>query len=164
MQARKIAEKKAKEYMTEAQREKRSLEGLFGSDPNLRVLKPAPFSWITFGAVPRDSQPPPPRFGTVEGIDMAFDGFMRAVFRLSPGEFAVTMNNSETMVYLVHLLEYDRTLDALLAQFGEEKDNRFMMLAGMDRGQIFRNWVDGLMKDAGVHWRRDPAELTDRRR
>ncbi len=158
MEARKLAEKKAKEYMAEARREKKSLEALFGKQPELRVLKPAPFSWITFGPTPRENEPPQPRFGVVEGVDIPGEAFMRAVFHLSPDDYTVTTNNPQTTVFVVHLLEFDRSLDTMLTSFGQDKDPRYKSLANFDREKIYRGWIEGLLQEAGVEWRRDPRE------
>jgi hypothetical protein len=89
---------------------------------------------------------------------MPGEDFMRGVFRLSPGEFGVTHNHPQLTYYAVHLLFYDPSRDALYAQFGSEDQRKYMMLARADMFRIFKGWIEGIMDDAGIRWKRPPKE------
>jgi len=162
--ARTLAQKKAEACMAEAQTDKKTLEALFGKQSDMRVLKPAPFSWATLGVVARDSRENEmPRLSEVEGVEMPGEGFMRSVFKLSPGDFGVASNQPQLTFYVVHLLFCNPTRDSLYAQFGAEDDRKYMMLADIDRSRMFQNWVDGVFEDVGVRWKRTPnVERFDR--
>jgi hypothetical protein len=162
--ARKIAQEKAAKYLGEVRTKKESLEAAFGAQPNLRVLKPVPFAWMTSNVLtPRDRSGQPPRLSEVEGIESPGNEFMSTVFHLEPGEYGVAMNHPQSTVYVVHLLEFERSLDSLQKQFAEEPFRQYADVAQTDQRNLFFGWVEGVMKDAGVHWVREPLQQQRRR-
>ncbi len=155
--ARKIAQEKAEKYMAEAKRDQATLEETFGKQPELKVIKPPMFSWMTLGNVPRDPSANRPRLSEVPGVDQPGDEFMKTVFGLNPGEFGVTMNHPETAVYIAHLLSFDRALDPLFEQFAREPFQMYRVVGSSDMEKAYRSWISGLMTEAKVHWEREPA-------
>lgn len=157
IKARKLAEEQADKYMAEAKKDKATLEAAFGKQPELQVVKPPLFSWLTTGSVALNPSNLP-RISDVPGIEQPGSAFMEAVFRLEPGEFDVTSNRPETTVYVVHLLSYDRQLDALFDQFAQEPARMYQSVMGEDYFQpALQSWIKHLMKEADVRWEREPV-------
>jgi hypothetical protein len=154
--ARKVAQEKAEKYLAEAKRDKATLEETFGKQPELKVIKPPMFSWMTMGNVPRDPSANRPRLSEVSGVDQPGDEFLKTVFELSPGEFGVAINHPETVVYVVHLLSFDRALDSLFQQFGSEPFQMYRAVGLGDMERAYRSWISNLMTEAKVHWEREP--------
>jgi hypothetical protein len=93
--ARELAKKRAEEYAEQARTQKKSLAELFGSQPDTKVIEPAPFSWLTLGSVPM--QPgAEPRLSEVDGVDQAGPAFMEAVFGLSSQRHLISHRTSFT--------------------------------------------------------------------
>lgn len=157
IKARKLALEQARKYMDEAKNEKTTLAAAFGKQPELQVIKPPLFSWLTTGAVAQSSSNLP-RVSEVQGVEQPGNKFMEAAFRLEPGQFDVAVNRPETMVYVVHLLGYDRQLDALFQQFAQEPPRMYQGVMVEDYFQpVMQSWIKHVMKDADVRWEREPA-------
>ncbi len=152
IEARKLAVTQAKKYQAEAERDKASLDETFGKQPEVQVIKPPPFSWLTMGNVPRDPSGGRPRLAEISGVTEPGNELMQTVFELSPGGFAVASNHPETVEYVIHLLSFDRSQESLLEQFGSENYAMYRPVESIDLEQAYSAWVQHLMKDADVHW------------
>ena len=94
IEARKLALDAAASLKEEAAKARRPLKEVLSDRPNLRVIPPLPFSWLTFGNLPIEElysgQMPRPRLSPGDGItapgNLVGTEFMRAVFDLSPGQ------------------------------------------------------------------------------
>jgi len=151
--ARELAKKRGEEYAEQARTQKKSLAELFGSQPNMKISEPAPFSWLTLGNVPLQ-QGAEPRLSEVDGVDQAGPDFMRTVFGLSAGGVGVAFNQPQDMVYVVRAIEFEPSEEQLRDEFARENPMRYLSAAREDQRAIFQNWIEDLKTDADVRWLR----------
>jgi hypothetical protein len=147
--ARKLALQEAESLAAEARKNKKFLKQAFADRPDLHVILPPPFSWITFGNVPLGSAPNAARVSAVEGVDMAGDDFMRAVFRLEPGQTGAGMNAPQTVAYVIRLTELNPSQEVLWKQFEVDDFSKYAPAAEGDRLQTARAWLDEIKSSAG---------------
>ena len=138
-----------KSLAAEARGTKKSLKQAFADRPDLHVVLPPPFSWITFGNVPLGSAPNAARLSNVAGVDFAGDEFMRAVFHLEPGQIGVALNDPKTVAYVVRLTELSPSHEVLWKQFEVDDFSKYAPAAEDDRRQITRAWLGEIKKSAG---------------
>ena len=156
IKARDLARKRADEYATQARAAKKPLKEVFADQTNLKVTDTGDFSWLTGGNVPQNPFMQP-RLSEVEGVDQPGPAFMQAVFALAAGAVGVASNEPQTIVYVVQLTEFPRSLDELRADFPREPPMRYMSVANEDRNRLYAAWLSDLEKTAAVHWHR-PAD------
>ncbi len=153
VQARRSARKEAQRLAAEAMKTAAPLQEVFADRPELQVIEPPPFSWLTRGSVPAMASPyARPRLSMVDGIDYAGNGFMQAVFNLEPGKVGVAMNNPQTIAYVVRISDVTPTENALWAQFEVDSYGTYRDAAAADQSEIFRAWYEELVSDAGLEW------------
>ena len=93
IEARKPALKQAKLLAAEAEKAGKSLQHYFADQPNMRVVLPPKFSWMTVGNLASLRPAQYARLSPVAGVEMPGDEFMRTVFGLEkPGQIAVAFN------------------------------------------------------------------------
>jgi hypothetical protein len=160
--ARELARKRAKELADQARAAQKPLKEVFADQADLKVTETTPFTWLTMGSVPLDQFSVQPRMSEVDGVELPDEAFMEAVFKLSPGEIGVAMNQPQDTVYVVRLIEYEPSLDDMRTAFASESPMRYMSVADTDRRKIYRAWLDDLYKDAGVNWLRPPDSVSSR--
>ena len=151
--ARELAKKRGEEYAEQARTQKKSLAELFGSQPNMKVSEPAPFSWLTLGNVPLQ-QGAEPRLSEVDGVDQAGPDFMRMVFGLSAGGVGIAFNQPQDIVYVVRAIEFEPSEEQLRDEFARENPMRYLSAAREDQRAIYRHWIEDLKTDADVRWLR----------
>ncbi len=144
--ARNLALKQAEATADEARKEKKHLKQVFS---DRQVIMPPPFSWITFGNVPMGSAPNAARISNVTGVDFAGDDFMRATFRLKPGEVGVAFNEPKTVAYVIRLTAFDPSQDVLWKEFEVDDFNKYAPAAQSDRRQMMQGWLEEVKKSAG---------------
>ncbi len=107
VEARKLAEAKAKEYAAEVNRRKVTLKEAFGLKHNLTVTKNiGPFTWLTQLNVARegtDERQMMTKLTDLKDLDHAGVEFMRTVFDLEPGSAGVVLNDPKTIAYVVQV-------------------------------------------------------------
>jgi len=139
-----------------------SLRDVVGKNEDGKVVQPIPFSMFTtngqplfypFNGRPEYSQP--------NGIPMAGKEFMDKVFSLKPGESGVTVDQPHNVVYVVHVLGDEPSLEI----------RREMFLSALQRGQFtdlmgfatiekrgdMQSLFDDLEKHFSVKWGRSPS-------
>jgi len=114
-----------------------------------------PFTWLTRGTAPFGS---PPMRNDPEGIEMAGDEFLAAVFGLEPGQTAVAFNEPQTICYAIKLAGLEPAEEVLQERFVEAATDprRLAMLAEDETRDAFDRWMAGIEKRQGVEWLRDP--------
>ena len=154
VKARDLAKKRGQEYAQQAESLKKPLAELFGTQAGVKVVEPAPFSWLTVGNVP--SQPnAAPRLSEIDGLDQAGQEFMKTVFGLQPGGVGVAINEPEDTVFVVRVIEFEPSEEQLRDEFARENPNRYMAAARDDQFAIYEDWIADLNKDAKVHWNKE---------
>ena len=148
------ASKRAKELADKAMGS--SLRDIVGKGEDGKVVQPIPFSMFTsdgflaFGSQPRLSQP--------NGIPMAGKEFMDAVFALKAGEAGVAVDQPHNVVYAVHVLADEPSLEIRREMFlnalqrGTMSD--LMGFAGIEKQGEMQSLFDDLEKHFNVKWTR----------
>ena len=144
--------KEAQSLAEEAAKAKKTLKQAVADRPDLSVVAPPPFSWITFGYVPTGSAPNAARLGTVEGVNMAGEDFMKTVFSLEPGQDGAAMNAPETVAYAIQLGELTPSHEVLWRRFEKEDFNKYAPAASADRRKIARAWLQEIKNQAKLEW------------
>ena len=106
--ARALARRRADEYAAQAREAGKPLNDVFAAQSNLKVTETGAFSWLSVGNVPFDPSGMQPRISPVAGVEHPGAEFMEAVFKLSPGEIGVALNEPQDTAYVVRLTEYER--------------------------------------------------------
>jgi hypothetical protein len=161
IRARKLALAAAQTLASEASKADKSLKKAFADRPDMRVILPPPFSWMTFGNVPLGSAPNAVRRSVVTGVEEAGDEFMRTVFHLTPGQIGVAMNAPQTVAYVVQLTEFTPSYNVLWKQFEVDDFNKYTPVAAGDQQQVVRAWLDEIKKSSGVQWMRKSDQTTE---
>lgn len=133
-----------------------SLRDVVGKGEDGKVVQPIPFSMYTsdgflaFGGQPRLSQP--------NGIPMAGKEFMDAVFALKPGEAGVAVDQPHNVVYAVHVLADEPSLEIRREMFLNALQRGMMSdlmgFAGMEKQMEMQSLFDDLEKHFNVKWTR----------
>ena len=84
--------------------------------------------------------------------------FMRAVFALEPGQTAVAFNEPRTVCYCIRLISLDPPAAELRDRFLEVRSDpqRSGMVAQQEFSESFGRWIEGLEKQYGLAWNRQP--------
>jgi hypothetical protein len=156
--ARPLALDEAKKLADSAAKSKKFLKQAFADQPDLRVVMPPAFSWMTFGNVPLGSAPNAARLSNVVGIDYAGDDFMRTVFTLAAGQTGVAMNAPKTIAYVIRVTELTPSDSVLQKQFEVDDFSKYAPVAEGDRQQVLRAWLKEIETSAGFTWERKPDQ------
>ncbi len=159
LEARPLARKKAEEVAASA-KSKTLAEAIAGGE-GLEATTVGPFTWLTRGTAPFGSGP---MLSNPDGIEMAGEAFMRAVFSLEPGGTAVAFNEPETVCYAVRLVAFEPDDETLRQRFRDvELDpRRLETLAAVESRDAFARWMADIEKRRGVTWVRPPRESESR--
>jgi hypothetical protein len=153
VQARKLAELKAKELAERANEQGKPLAAVF---PKEKVIETDPFSWLTYGAVPRRGRFPEPRLGQIEGVQDAGPAFMEQVFSLKDGEAGVAMNHPQTVAYVVQPQSHLADLEALRRRFQTQPGMAPQLAMMQNQQQILSALNQSLVEQGEVDWKRLP--------
>lgn len=161
VQARPLALKAAESLAAEAAKAKKTLKETFADRPDIKVVVPPEFSWITFGNVPLGSAPNAARISNVPEVDMAGEDFMRAVFRLAPGQTGAALNNPETVAYVIQMTALSPSQNVLWKQFEVDDFSKYAPAVQVDRQRIVAAWLDEIKASAGFEWARKPDRMVE---
>jgi hypothetical protein len=164
IEARKLARQSAEALRSEAARAKRPLKEVFADRPELKVIRPEPFAWLTTGHVPTESLAAgmwlTPRLSPVDKqIPAPGTEFMQTVFDMSAGDVGVAMNQPQTAAYVIHLVAFTPSEQELQKVF--EEDDPFYQIRELaldDQKRIDQAWQEEMMKAAGFKWQIKPSE------
>jgi len=159
--ARPLALKDADALATAARKAKKPLKQALADRPDLRIVMPPAFSWITFGNVALGSAPNAARISSVAGVDIAGEEFMRTVFHLEPVQIGVALNAPMTVAYVIRLNELSPSQEVLWKQFEVDDFSKYAPAASTDQRQIMRAWLDELKASAGLEWKHKPDQAQD---
>jgi len=121
----------------------------------LQATEVGPFSWFAQDAVAAGG---PPRMSEPEGVSMAGEEFMRAVFSLEPGGTAVAFNEPQTVCYAIRLVAQDPAPEQLREQFVTARGDR-QRTAMLEQGEMSRSFqatIEEMEKRRGLEWKRQP--------
>ncbi len=159
--ARSLALKEADSLATEARKTKKPLKQAFADRPDLHVILPPAFSWITFGNVPLGSAPEAARLSDVMGVYLAGEEFMHTVFHLERGQIGVAMNAPKTVAYVVQLNELSPSREVLWKQFEVDDFSKYASAANTDKRQMYQAWLDEIKSSVGMEWKHKPDHMRD---
>lgn len=154
VEGRGLARKKAEGIASQASAAKQSLEATVAGREGLKVTQAGPFTWLsggmTPGSVPFVTQP--------EGIEMPGEEFMQAVFSLEPGQTTVAFNEPRTVCYCIRLVNLEPPASELRDRFVESRSDprRTGLVAQQEFSESFGRWIEGLEKQYGLKWNRQP--------
>ena len=153
LEARPLARKRAEEIAKAA--ESATLADAVAGREGLAASTVGPFTWLTRGTAPFGSAP---MRSDPEGIEMAGDDFLAAVFALEPGGTAVALNEPETVCYAIRLVSFEPAEETLQERFRDVATDprRLAMLAEDETRDAYERWMAGIQKRQGVEWLRDP--------
>jgi hypothetical protein len=158
IQARDLAEKAAKQLADDARAAKKSLKDFAAGRKDLKVITPAPFTWMTMNpmAFSRGGIPVYPT--QIPGIEAVGPTFYRQVFGLKAGELTTAWNMAKSQVYAVQLTSYSPMESSLWAEFISSRPEMSMMSAQWDLAEMSNAWQDWLYQYAGLKWEREPEQ------
>jgi len=158
IKARTLALERANALAEEARKRGISLAATFAERPEIKVLRPKPFSWLTvWGA---SATEPMPRYylNSVEGVEAPGEEFMRTVFTLPEGGIGTAFNAPKTIVYVIRVEEYAPSETVLWEGFLVDNFSRYVGAAEMDQQEMMARWLDSLREAAGLEWKRPPIQ------
>ena len=120
-------------------------------DPD-RVTGSEPFSWLTYGDVPAFFARRPPSLGEVEGVDMAGNDFMEAVFRLKKGKVGTAVNQPKTIFYVAQVSDSNPLPEVLWRMFLSESYFGYLGAAADDQSSARAGWLEGVKSEVGFEW------------
>ncbi len=157
VEARQPALKEAKSLAEEAAKANKPLKEIFADRPDLKVITPPEFSWITFGDVAEGRRP---SLSAVEGVDLAGEEFMKTVFGLEPGQVGAAMNAPQTIAYVIRVSDFDPSHEKLWREFENADFQKYLPVSYADSQKTMKAWVQAIKDAAGFQWvsEHEPAE------
>lgn len=154
VEGRGLARRKAEDIAAQASAAKQSLEATVAGREGLKMKQVGPFAWLSGGAVPGAA----PFVTQPEGVEMPGDEFMKVVFSLEPGQTAVAFNEPRTVCYCIRLVNLEPPASELRDRFVESRSDprRIGMVAQQEFSESFGRWIEGLEKQYGLKWNRQP--------
>ena len=149
--AREDALKEAKALADKASKAGKSLKQVFADRPDLHVILPTPFTWMTMRSV-APSTPEYAQISPVAGVELPGQDFMRAVFRLKPGEVGAAMNAPGNHRLRRSLERVRAALRELLNEFASDSTDRYASTMNDDQRLVFRDWLKEIKNSAGFEW------------
>jgi hypothetical protein len=93
-----------------------------------------------------------------DGVQMAGEEFMKAVFSLEPGGTAVAFNEPQTVCYAIKLMSLEPDETALQQRFLDAASDprRLAAVAEGDVRAAYTRWLGDVSRRQGVEWKRPP--------
>lgn len=155
--AAEIALKDAEKQAKAAQEAGSPLADFFAGKSGVEIVKVDPFSQMTRGDVPDQFGNQRFRLSQPEGIIAPGPAFLREVFKLKDGQVGAVLNNDQSMVYIVRVVEHQNSQDELRNAYLAEA-NTWDGLPAMtdDHVTIGQRSVGADLSGGGVDWKRPP--------
>lgn len=153
MEARPLAKKRAEKLLADA--DGKSLAEAVAGQEGLEATTAGPFTWLTRGTAPFGSAP---MLSDPDGVQMAGEGFMEAVFSLPPGGTTVAFNEPQTVCYAIRLVSLEPGEELLRQRFLDEAADprRIAAVAETDVRGVYARWLADVTRRQGVEWQRPP--------
>jgi hypothetical protein len=121
-------------------------------EPNQVIMPPA-FSWMTTGGLGFGA----PELSQVQGIGLAGQEFMQAVFALQLNETGAAPDQAHSTVYVVRVTGQDPDDEQLRTRFLESGYNQLVLMLAQ-REALFTSveWYRGVAERYQVTWQRPP--------
>jgi hypothetical protein len=161
IRARKLALENAQATATKINESKKTLKEFYAGNPDVRVILPSPFSWMTFGNVPTGSAPNAARISDVTGVEFPGNELMSTVFHLEPGRTGAALNAPKTVAYVIRLQELTPSHTVIWKEFECDDFTTYASVAIEDQRQILRAWMEELKTSAGLKWERKPDQTVE---
>lgn len=155
IEARKPAAERAKALVETAGKEKVSLAELATRDV-LPIIKPEPFSWLTYGTTPNINNRMPPRLSSVQDVEDVGNEFMQAVFGQQPEGLTTAFNNPQTIAYAIQVTELEPGQEVLRRTFLADDFSRYAQVTEPHRRDQIMAWNRSIEQEAGLKWVRQP--------
>jgi hypothetical protein len=155
LESRPLAKKRAEEIASAAKDQ--SLADAIKGREGLAAASVGPFTWLTRGTAPFGSGPV---LSDPDGVEMAGEAFMQAVFSLEPGQTTVVFNEPKTVCYAIRLVSYEPDDAALQGRFREATTDprRLASLAEGETREVYERWLADIERKSGVTWVRSPRQ------
>jgi hypothetical protein len=156
-QARKPALDKAKKLAEEARTGKSLLKEVFTGIAGVEVVSPPPFTWLTNGYDPSNSQ-----YWLnedIKGVTFPGEAFMKTVFSLNAMGIGTAFNEPQTIAYVIQVEKFEPTNDALWNRFTNAGFNTYASAGMFDRQTADKALIEQLTKEAGVKWQRKADQI-----
>lgn len=153
MEARPLARKRAEQVVAAAAG--KPLSEAVAGQAGLEATSAGPFTWLTRGTAPFGSVP---MLSDPDGVQMAGEEFMKAVFSLEPGGTAVAFNEPQTVCYAIRLASLEPDEAALQQRFLDAAGDprRLAAVAEGDVRAAYARWLEDVSRRQGVEWKRPP--------
>jgi hypothetical protein len=153
--ARKPAAEHAKTLSEMATKDSITLGELAVRD-GLPIVKPDPFSWLTYGSTPNINNRVPPRLSSVTGIEDAGNDFMQVVFSQPDKGISLATNNPQTIIYVFQVMEYEPGNEVLRRSFLADDYFTYARVDEPRQRQLVSAWNNSIQQEAGLKWVRQP--------
>ncbi len=153
IEARPLARKRAEQIVADAAG--KPLAEAVAGQGSLEATTAGPFTWLTRGTAPFGSVP---MLSDPDGVQMAGEEFMQAVFSLEPGGTAVAFNEPQTVCYAIKLVSLEPDAAALQQRFLDAASDprRLATVAEGDVRAAYARWLEDVSRRQGVEWKRPP--------
>lgn len=153
IEARPLARKRAEQIVADAAG--KPLSEAVAGQAGLEATNAGPFTWLTRGTAPFGSVP---MLSDPDGVQMAGEEFMKAVFSLEPGGTAVAFNEPQTVCYAIKLMSLEPDEAALQQRFLDAASDprRLAAVAEGDVRAAYTRWLGDVSRRQGVEWKRPP--------
>jgi hypothetical protein len=165
IEARTLAQKRAEELANEAKKSEKSLAETFADRSEVPVVETQPFTWFhPFSALMQNPMPGDIREKGVTGeasIDNKYiiapgSAFMEAVYALQVGEVGIAVNQPQSAVYVVRIINSSPSEEALREKFQSTNPSYYMIAGSPELGQAFEAWLEDIQNESGFRWVNKP--------
>ena len=158
IKARELAKANAQELVKKAVDAKLPLKSCLGD----AAFVPTQFTWMTLAPVTNPNMERRIYLSPIEGIQQAGFDFMNEIFQMKAGEIKTVANESESVYYVIRMIELNPPTEQLYARFIATPDYEYAQSRNVDGQLFFRNLYQKLEKDAGLKWAVQPDEESER--
>lgn len=151
-EARDPAIAKAKALAEQAKKAKTPLKDVFAGVPDVKVVAPPAFSWLTPSLNPMNPQYRPTT--EVSGVEFPGEEFMKTVFTLNPTDVGTAMNTPKSVAYVIQVQKFEPGNDTLWQRFLDDEYLRYASAGNADRQAAQLALRNELEKEAGLKWER----------
>ena len=158
IKARELAKANAQELVKKAVDAKLPLKSCLGD----AAFVPTQFTWMTLAPVTNPNMERRIYLSPIEGIQQTGFDFMNEIFQMKAGEIKTVANESESVYYVIRMIELTPPTEQLYARFIATPDYEYAQSRNVDGQLFFRNLYQKLEKDAGLKWAVQPDEESER--
>lgn len=152
VKAREIARHAAEKLAAEARKAGKPLKEVFAGRADVEVFDPPEFTWMTAGSVAPLLSVGRLEVSSVAGVEWPGHEFMRTTFDLAPGEVGIAMNQPQTFVYVIRVVDFTPSDNVLWESFTTLDTRHYAQIVREEAQARLFAWFADIENAIGLKW------------